>query len=238
MQVRFGEPGQAIYQKAQYISDTHIQVKVPRYTKPDVLRVEVTVNGKDWSSDGKTYGYFDPFVLRAEPALISVDGTTIVRIKGFGFVNSTTSKSLIDSTDPTTTLICQGNPCIRDAVYIDKTTLETTTYPQALVNYNQTQVNVLWDAMYIDTSIYGSGPNDFTDNAVELFYYEDPSFTSLSSDETPGNVETIVYIMTDFKMNPIERLKKYSNISCRFRSDEGQVRYTSGFMLRYPVSIG
>lgn len=103
-------------------------MKVPKYTKPDVLRIEITVNNKDWSNDGKTYGYYDPFVLRAEPALISVDGTTKIRIKGFGFVNSTTSKSLI-TTPSSNTLVCQGKPCIRDATFIDKNTLETTTFP-------------------------------------------------------------------------------------------------------------
>jgi hypothetical protein len=153
----------------------------------------VTVNGKDWTSDGKTYGYFDPFVLRAEPALISVDGTTIVQIKGFGFVNSTTSKSLIGSSDPQNTLLCQGNPCIRDAQYIDKNTLQTSTFPQSVVNY-QNQQNILWDAMTIDASIYGSSVSDFTDNAVQVFYYEDPAFSSLSLDETPANIQTDIYL--------------------------------------------
>lgn len=164
--VRFGEPGQSIYQKGIYISDSHIRVKVPKYTKPDVLRVEVTVNNKDWSNDAKTYGYFDPFILRAEPALISVDGTTKIRIKGFGFVNSTNSKAIFSSSSSNSTLLCQGNLCIRDATFIDKNTLETTSFPQAMVNYKENQQNVLWDAINLDASIYGSGVNDFTDNGV------------------------------------------------------------------------
>ncbi len=70
---------------------------MPKYTKPEVLTVELTVNGKDWTNDMLTYGYFDPYVIRAEPALISVDGTTKIRIIGFGFVNSKTSKSIVSS---------------------------------------------------------------------------------------------------------------------------------------------
>jgi len=104
--VRFGEPGTAIYQKGVWVSNSHIKVKIPKYSKPEVLRVEVTVNGKDWSNDGKTYGYFDPYVLRAEPALISVDGTTKIQIIGFGFVNSSTSKSIVKSSSPAFTLVC------------------------------------------------------------------------------------------------------------------------------------
>ena len=116
-----------------------MRAKIPKYTKPDVLRVELTVNGKDWTNDGYTYGYFDPFVLRAEPALISVDGTTVVRVKGFGFVNTTTTKSLITTPSSNLTLICQSKLCIRDATFVDKETLLTTTFPQALVNYVETQ---------------------------------------------------------------------------------------------------
>lgn len=86
--VRFGELDSAIYVKAEWLNETFVKVKIPKYTKPDVLRVELTMNGKDYTHDGKTYGYFDPYVLNAEPRLISVDGTTVVRIKGFGFVNS------------------------------------------------------------------------------------------------------------------------------------------------------
>lgn len=95
--VRFGDVGSGIYVKATWQNESFIQVKVPVYTKPDVLHVEITVNGKDYTNDGKTYGYFDPYVLSAEPKLISVDGTTRVRIKGFGFVNSNETKSLISS---------------------------------------------------------------------------------------------------------------------------------------------
>lgn len=163
---------------------------MPKYAKPDVLRVEITVNGKDWTNDGKSYGYFDPYVLRAEPALISVEGTTKVRIKGFGFVNSTSSKSMIASSNPSSSLLCQGKSCIRDAVYLDKNTLETTTFPQALVNYKDSEQNVLWDPINIEASVYGSGESDFTDNGVQIFYYEEPDYKELSSDETPANIES------------------------------------------------
>ena len=125
--VRFGDPGAGIYEKGTWINETHIQCKVPKYTKPDVLRVELTLNGKDYTNNLKTYGYFDPYVLNAEPRLISVEGTTKVRIKGFGFVNSNETKSLISS--PTTnTLQCSSENCIKDATFIDKNTLETATY--------------------------------------------------------------------------------------------------------------
>ena len=79
--------------KAVWLNESFVRCKIPKYTKPDVLKVELTLNSKDYTNDGKTYGYFDPYVLNAEPRLISVEGTTKVRIKGFGFVNSSETKA-------------------------------------------------------------------------------------------------------------------------------------------------
>lgn len=45
LKVRFGEPGQAIYLKGTWLNETFVKVKIPKYTKPDVLRVELTLNG-------------------------------------------------------------------------------------------------------------------------------------------------------------------------------------------------
>lgn len=61
---------------------------MPKYNRAEVLVVELTLNGKDYTRDGKTYGYFVLF-QSVEPRLISVDGTTVIRIKGHGFVNTT-----------------------------------------------------------------------------------------------------------------------------------------------------
>jgi len=43
--VRFGEGRQGIYVKGERISDEKVRVAVPKYTKPDVLPVEITFNG-------------------------------------------------------------------------------------------------------------------------------------------------------------------------------------------------
>jgi len=127
LRVRFGELGQAIYERGIWINETCVKTLIPKYTKPDVLRVELTVNGIDYTKDGKTYGYFDPYVLDAEPRLISIEGTTMVRIIGFGFVNSSETKALYNSTS--SSLVCMGNDCIKDATYLDKNTLLTSSFP-------------------------------------------------------------------------------------------------------------
>ena len=60
LMVRFGDN---IFQKASMTSSNTITTTTPKYTRPDVLPVEVTFNGQDFTNDNLTYGYFDPFVL-------------------------------------------------------------------------------------------------------------------------------------------------------------------------------
>lgn len=43
----------------------------------------------------------------------------------------------------------------------------------------------------------------------------------MSADESPANVENWIFIRADFKKNPIDRLRKYSNFTVRFRSEDG-----------------
>ena len=87
--VRFGDPDNGIYVKGERINDNTVRVAVPKYTKPDVLPVELTFNGQDYTHDNQTYGFFDPYVLDVKPRLIYYKGTTLVRLYGFGFVNAT-----------------------------------------------------------------------------------------------------------------------------------------------------
>jgi|JI7StandDraft_1071085.scaffolds.fasta_scaffold1116029_1 hypothetical protein len=44
----------------------------------------------------------------------------------------------------------------------------------------------MWDPMNIDASVYG---NDFTDSNINVYYYEEPSYHDLSTDESPANIE-------------------------------------------------
>lgn len=161
-----------------------IRCKVPQYTKPDVLNVEVTINGESYTSDNKTYGYFDPFVLDANPKLLATDGSTKVQIKGIGFVDSGQCKAVYDNRSHE--LYCGGNPCARSAVFIDKNTLNTTSFPQSEVNY-YSGGTVGWDPMYIDALVWG---DQFTKNQVEVYYYEDPTLRTANIGESPANLQS------------------------------------------------
>jgi hypothetical protein len=114
---RFGNhPDQYLYVKGELGDAGLVRCKVPEYTKPDVLELEITINGESYTSDNHTYGFFDPFVLDAVPRLISTDGTTKVAVKGLGFVDSGEAKSILGNrTHP---LVCtNGAQCIKASTF-------------------------------------------------------------------------------------------------------------------------
>ena len=233
---RFGNsPSTYIYVKAELVSDTNMRCKVPEYTKPDVLKLEVTVNGESYTSDGNTYGFFDPFVLDAQPRLIATDGSTKVEIKGIGFVDSNEAKA--QYTNRTYPIYCAGASanCVKPATFKDKNTLVTSTYAQADVLYKSNDKSVLWDPIYIDATV--TKDDEFTNNNVEVFYYQDPVLSTANIIESPANIQSQVLIFADFKKNNMQRLVRYANPKCRFTSASGnKVRETEGKIIAYPFT--
>jgi hypothetical protein len=115
---RFGnKPSQYLFVKGELGDAGLVRCKVPEYTKPDVLKLEITINGESYTSDNRTYGFFDPFVLDAVPRLISTDGTTKVAVKGLGFVDSGEAKAILSNR--THTLVCGAGStqCIKTAIF-------------------------------------------------------------------------------------------------------------------------
>ncbi len=238
--VRFGEennPDNQIKVKGELISGDHIRCKVPKYTKPDVLPVEVTFNDQDYTNDRNTYGFFDPYILDVKPRLINIRGTTRVRLYGFGFVNSTgTDLKSKFATSTRGDLVCTRHQCTQMAEYIDKTIIETPTYPQSQVTYGDTSDNIEFNPLTVEACVYG---NTFTENNIEIYYYEEPVYSKISQEGSPANNEDPLFIKSDFKYdkNDPERLKKHSNFTCRFTSLDGKkVVYTKGYMVHYPLS--
>lgn len=45
--------------------------------------------------------------------------------------------------------------------------------------------NVLWDPITVNAAVY---EDDFTENDVQVWYYDDPSYNGLSEDESPANI--------------------------------------------------
>jgi len=65
LHVRFGSEQNGTIVKGHLLSSTQIKIETPAYTQPDVLSLEISFNGKDFTNSNLTYGYFDPFIIRA-----------------------------------------------------------------------------------------------------------------------------------------------------------------------------
>jgi hypothetical protein len=91
-------------------------VDVPEYTKPDVLPIAISLNGVDFTQSNLTYGYFDPFIIRTGPKLISSENTNKLSLHGFGFINPDDSADLkvkySSSAGDLTCLSKMTGPCI------------------------------------------------------------------------------------------------------------------------------
>jgi hypothetical protein len=84
-------------------------------------------------------------------------------------------------------LVCGGSGlCSKSASFKDKRTVITSSYAQSDIKYKDTGASVLWDPVFIDATVIG---DEFTDNEVELFYYEDPTKLSSNILEAPSNLE-------------------------------------------------
>lgn len=87
---------------------------------------------------------------------------------------------------------------IKDATFLDKNYLKTTTLPQDKLVYTSTGKSVMWDGFYIEASVYN---DEFTDNRILLHYYEEPVYNLSGDDsETPANLVDDIFI--SIKINP------------------------------------
>ena len=128
--VRFGEADFGTLVPCKVLSPTQIEVQIPKYTKPDILQVEVSMNGKDFTNDHVTYGFYDAFVLDVQPKLISKKGGTKLSVKGFGFVDSGAQDIWAKfGSKLSGDLVCSGKACNVPAKFIDKNTMTTESLP-------------------------------------------------------------------------------------------------------------
>jgi hypothetical protein len=135
---------------------------VPKYTKPDVLKVELTLNGHDYTDDKHNYGYYDPYVIDVVPKLIAVDGSTPVKIRGIGFVDSGELKGVYRNS--TSDITCSGGPCMKQATFVDSKHIVMDSFPQKDV-LMKNGTSVMWDPMEVEVSVYG---DQFTSNKITL----------------------------------------------------------------------
>ena len=63
----------------------------------------------------------------------------------------------------------------------------------------------MWDPVYVEGSVYN---DDFTDNRVAIYYYEEPTYDSYSG-ETPANIQTEIFITIHIAARDLINIRKY-----------------------------
>lgn len=82
----FGEAGIVT---ATFVSHAEVDCEVPAFIWPTPQRLEITVNGVDFTSDGNVFTYTEaPAVFSATPDSGSASGGTVVFVEGINFVDS------------------------------------------------------------------------------------------------------------------------------------------------------
>jgi hypothetical protein len=144
-----------------------------------------------------TYGYFDPFLIKVNPRIISPKGSTKLTLSGFGFVFSTADaiKAKFGTKDKGD-LVCTGfTPCVERATYLDKNTIMANTMPQTAMQYKDGKSIDGRQGMTVEVAVY---EDIFTTNNLEVWYMKDPIFKGLSKNSVPNNFNHLLYVDTDF----------------------------------------
>ena len=238
---RFGKGDQAIYVPAERISSTEIHCLVPKYNRPDVVPVEISLDAEYYTSDNKEFGFYDPYVWNVKPRMVSRKGNTTITIHGYGFINTTGKSLKVRYGFLHKKLLCKGAPCVVSGKYVDQHTILAQTLPYGDVVYESTGIPIEKDEFAVEVSVYG---DQFTRNNASIFYFNEPAYGDPVPSQVAANGNETLYIPTNFHTNATEPrnpsndeeiFRKYGNVRCKFTSLSGKTAVTQGFMQHYPL---
>ena len=86
---------------------------------PESYNLEVSFNGDDYTNNHFNYTFYDPYVLKVVPQMVSSKGGTRLNIYGFGFANSGENlKVKYGSSDDV--LRCELRSCVVHADFVNE----------------------------------------------------------------------------------------------------------------------
>jgi hypothetical protein len=191
----------------------------------------VTVNGEDYTNDGITYGYSDPFLINVTPRLISPLGSTQLTLHGFGFVNSGEGAIRVKfGSKDGGELTCNGHtPCTVPGTFVDKNTITCPSLGQMVVT-KANGLNIGQEGFIVELTVNAVEDKFFwTENKIQARYYKAPTFKSLSKDSSPHNVVQPIAIETDFHfgnnelspglVNELDKFHDHGVFHCKWTVD-------------------
>ena len=245
LQVRFGKGDESVYVPGVKVNETEIHCQVPKFNKPDVVPVEITLDGYYFTTDKIEYGFYDPYIWRVTPKIVSKKGNTTITIKGNGFVNTTGTWLKIRYGDTNKKLICKGGPCIVMGKYIDKNTIEAQTFAYTDVIVEKTGFSLEREEQFsVEVSVFG---DYFTENHIKILYFTEPNAIDANPSEVVSNGYEAILIPTNFltnesypknpeKVQNSETIfREFGEAYCKFTSISGKTVITKAIMFHYPL---
>ena len=244
--------------EGKFIEANKIKCNAPNVNIPEEFNIEISINGgEDYTNNGFTYTYYDPFVLKVEPQMLSEKGNTEVTITGYGFANTGSNMKVMFGDSDKESLKCGGGKCLSKAEYIDSTTIETISKPRKDITDKVTGQPIdFYKKFPVEVAIYN---DDFTNNKVSIFYYEDPKIvndvdstegealhlTPYSKaklkeslvDSIPCNLDTFIPIPVDGSdiERHLDEINDYAKYSCLFDVN-GKKKITDGVYTKFPLN--
>lgn len=233
---KYGTNPYPLYVQGHYTDSSHVLCPIISYSRPEVVAIEVSLNGIDYTNDGVNYTFFDAFVLNADPRFFTEAGGTNVSVLGFGFAD-TGSEVKFKIGSPSRPLLCNGGDCIYQGTYVNDHEILCKMPPRTAVTYQDTGDNVMYDLFPIEISVKDQV---FTTSNISIRYIQNPEYLSINSDHGSANGFSYVIVQTNFHWDSTSEydIIKYSNVKCRFFSKNTEA-FMQGSIINYPfVSDG
>ena len=65
---------ESLITQGKFVSSQEIHCPVPFVNKPETIILSVSINERDYTSDEIIFTYFDPYIIKFEPSIISSTG--------------------------------------------------------------------------------------------------------------------------------------------------------------------
>lgn len=217
--------GNQIFETIDVISSTKVIATLPIMAKPDVLQVEVTLNGVDFTNGKKTYGFFDPFLFDVRPKLISSSGTTQITLIGLGFVDSSSlSVRFVDQQG--NELTCDGKPCTKKGTFVNSKQVKSGTFKQSVIKKSDGS-SVSNNKLSVQLAIINDA---YTKNQIYLYTISEPKYKLLSSPETPSNVPAELLVQVRVEPEQLAIMKRHGTPKCRFTDGSTTIQTEGEFV--------
>ena len=236
-----------------------VKCNTPNVNIPEEFNVEASINGgDDYTNNNFNYTYYDPFVLKVEPQMLRDNGNTELKITGYGFANTGDSMKVLFGDSDKETLKCNTGKCLSPEVeYVDSTMINAKSIPRDHTLDKSTGKPIAnYKKFPIEVAIYN---NDFTNNKVSVFYYEDPTIIQdIDSNEAkalhltpsskavlkdslvdsiPCNIDTFIPIPVDGSEieRHLDEINNYAKYACKFEVN-GKEKITDGVFTKFPLN--